>query len=115
VCGKKKAEYISNPYLTIIVGVCGVSLYKRGDLIESRFMVTPEGMPETARLLRPKQSNIENAVAVAILEGADSPATGAYLEPEDELRPRLDPNLLHRSFEEIVGLPKRDVDGAFSR
>ena len=96
------------------VSVCGISLDERRDLVESRFMPTGEGTPEPTRLLRPKQAHIENAVAVAILEGANRPATWGHVEVEDELSPRLDPKLLHWPFEEIVGLPQRDVDDAFS-
>lgn len=96
------------------VSVCGISLDERRDLVESRFTPTGEGTPEPAGLLRPKQAHIENAVAVAILERADRAATCGHLELEDGLGPRLDPNLLNRPFEEIVGLPQRDVDDAFS-
>jgi site-specific DNA recombinase len=58
-------------YLRVISAFV-VSCSIRDDLVESRFMPPIERAPEAAGLLRPKQAHIENAIAVGILEGADS-------------------------------------------
>ena len=71
--------------------------------------MTGEGAPETAWLLGSEQSDIEDAVAIAVLKGAHSPAASRHVKMEVEISPRLEPNLLHWPLEKTVCLPQRDL------
>src|SRR5205807_1723394 len=84
------AEAISLTDLGSAASTCGllednvrirdVLIDHESDLLKSRLVVPGERVPEATGLLRPKQTRIQDAVAIAIFEGTECPTSAGCAE-----------------------------------